>query len=737
MRYFRALCLLVLCMSSASVFATIFGTLRGIVHDPQHRPVPGAEITVRAQGSDWSRTCRSNDNGEFEIMAVPVGQYNVSVLHPGFQSVEQEVSVHSGSAPVLHLQLALAGIKLSIEVNSTPELVNPESSTTEGLVDRMQIERLPGAQQTNSLAMITSMVPGASVVHDQLHIRGGHQVTWLVDGIPVPNTNIASNVGPQIDPKDIDYLEIQRGGLSAEYGDRTYGIFNVEPRSGFERNNSAEIVLNYGSYNSSNDQISFGGHSARFAYYASMTGYRTDLGLQPPANEVIHDSSAGIGGFSSLIYNATPSDQLRLSLSVRGDHYQVPYTPDDQALGIRDTQEERDSFVIFNWVHTLRPGLMLTVSPLFHRNRALFDGGEGDSPVIPRDDRTSTYAGGQTALWLVTKKHNLRAGFFGIAQRDAQSFGLQAADASGISLIQSQKLGANQEVGFVEDQYKLTPWLTFNGGIRLTCFSGLLTENAASPRAGAALQLPGLHWIVRGFYGRYYQPPPLSTVSGPLLDLALNQGFDFLPLKGERDEQKEFGLTIPIKGWAFDFTHYHTNASNFFDHDILGNSNIFLPLTIAEARLKGWEAAVQSPTILGRAHIHLAYSHQWAQGEGAVTGGLTDFSPPPDGMYFLDHDQRDTLSSGFEAELPRHAWVSANVAYGSGFLNGDGPDHMSGHTAVDVSVGKSLGENLALRVDALNIAGSRYLLDNSNTFGGTHYSYPRQISITLLFRVHY
>jgi hypothetical protein len=45
-----------------------------------------------------------------------------------------------------------------------------------------------------------------------------------------PNTNIASDVGPQIDPKDIDYLETERGGYSAAYGDRTYGVFNVVPR---------------------------------------------------------------------------------------------------------------------------------------------------------------------------------------------------------------------------------------------------------------------------------------------------------------------------------------------------------------------------------------------------------------------------------------------------------------------------------------------------------------------------
>ena len=58
--------------------------------------------------------------------------------------------------------------------------------------------------------MITDFVPGAYVVHDQLHVRGGHQTAWAIDGVEIPNTNIASNLGPQIDPKDIDYLEVQR-----------------------------------------------------------------------------------------------------------------------------------------------------------------------------------------------------------------------------------------------------------------------------------------------------------------------------------------------------------------------------------------------------------------------------------------------------------------------------------------------------------------------------------------------
>ena len=95
-----------------------------------------------------------------------------------------------------------------------------------------------------------------------LHMRGGHQVEWLIDGVPIPNTNIATNLGPQIDPKDIDYLEVQRGSYDASYGDRTYGIFNIVPRTGFESNNEAELVTTFGNWFQTNDQLNFGGTHA-------------------------------------------------------------------------------------------------------------------------------------------------------------------------------------------------------------------------------------------------------------------------------------------------------------------------------------------------------------------------------------------------------------------------------------------------------------------------------------------
>src|ERR1700716_814444 len=289
-------------------FADIFGSIRGVVHDPQHRPVDRAMVMLHSKSSDWVTTTNTDAAGQFTFGAVPLGEYTVTVASPGFLQTAQAVVVRSGTEPVLHYQLKLAAVKESVTVSAEPEAPPTDSATPTTLVSRADVARTPGASHSNSLAVITDYVPGAYLTHDQLHIRGGHQVSWLIDGVPVPNTNIASNVGPQFDPKDIDVLEVQRGGYSAEYGDRTYGVFNVVTRSGFEPNRQAELVANYGSFNSTNDQPSFGDHGERFAYYGSLSGYRSDLGLETPTSANIHNQGAGGGVFTSLILNATPND---------------------------------------------------------------------------------------------------------------------------------------------------------------------------------------------------------------------------------------------------------------------------------------------------------------------------------------------------------------------------------------------------------------------------------------------
>jgi len=699
-------------------FASIFGSVRGIIHDPEHRPVQGAMVMLRAKSSDWAKSATSDASGQFEFQNVPVGDYVVSVADPGFVQASQSILVISGTEPVVHFQLNVATKPETVNVSAAPEAVPTDTATPTTVVNREEIQRTPGADRSNSMAMITDYVPGAYVSHDMLHIRGGHQTSWLVDGVPVPNTNIAATIGPQFDPKDIDYLEVNRGSYGAEFGDRTYGVFNVVPRTGFERNNQAELVMSLGNFYQTNDALSFGSHTERFAYYASVNGNRSNLGLQPPVPQVVHDADNGYGGFGTLIFNVDSANQLRLVSSLQRDYYQVPFdpfandienasipangfSPQYPSIGLRDGEHESDAVLNFSWVHTFNSQVSTTVSPLFHYNSGDYNSLTSDVPIATTEDRNSTYAGGQASVSANFARNNLQAGFFSFYQHDSQLFGAIFNDGSGnLPVADIEHPPGNEEAFFIDDKFTPVPWLTLIAGMRPTHFSGEISESAISPRFGATVTIPRIRWTFRGFYGHYYQAPPLLTVSGPaLINFAQGQGLGFAPLHGEIDEEHQFGVTIPWRGWVVDADNFRTNASNFFDHNNIGASNIFFPVTISRAVIRGWELTLRSPRLFHRAQLHLAYSNQIAEGSGTVNGGLTNFSFSS-ALTPLDHDQRDTLNLGGDVTLPWRSYVSTNVSYGSGFSNGfpGQPypgNYLPAHTTFDLSLGKDFGERIS------------------------------------------
>ncbi len=771
---YRIILVILLSISSLSR-AEIFGKIQGVVHDPQHRPIAAATVRVQAAASDWSQTAQSDASGEFSFVNVPLGDYKISVTLSGFAPAEQTVTVESGSAPVLHFQLTLGTLSQSTEVTGEAGTLPMDSVTPTTLVDRQDIAETPGADRTNSMAMITDYVPGSYVTHDMLHMRGGHQTEWLIDGVIIPNTNIATNLGPQIDPKDIDYLEVQRGSYDAGYGDRTYGVFNVVPRSGFESNNEGELVTSFGNWYQTNDQLKLASHTQRFAYYLSFAGDRSNYGLQPPIGQVVHDAENGYGGFASLLFNASPSNQLRLVASLRQDYYQIPIDPNPNSsgnqvypsYGLRDSEREPDGYLAFSWVHTFNHNTILTVSPFYHYNEAAYNASPNDYPVVTDVNQTANYVGAQTSLaTTIAKKNDIEVGAYGFAQHQSNTFNNIFTDGSPNFAPSSAAVTGGLAEVFVNDRFKATSWLTLIAGFRYShfdsgTFSGApqpaVVENAPDPRFGAAIRIPRINWVFHGFYGVYYQAPPLLTATGPLLNLASSQTLAFAPLRGERDHEYQFGVSIPfpgrfLQGWVLEEDTSQTSARNWLDHSNIGESNIFWPLTWDRALIQAWETTLRSPRLWRRGQVHLAYSNQIAQASSPFTGGLICPTPipagcePPPGFSPVDHDQRNTLNIGADSNLPWRIFAATNVYYGSGFTNGL-PDaqypgnYLPQHTTFDLSFGKTFGgadaQRYRISVSALNVANRRVLLDNSLTFGGFHYNDPRQIYVEFRYRFHY
>jgi hypothetical protein len=759
-RLYQFVAAVLLIAISPFVRATVFSNVHGVAHDPEHRPIARAEVTLKDADSDFTLHTTTGGDGVFELPRVPIGVYRLSITAPGFAISTQTLAVTSGTNPVLHIPLAVASTTQSVVVESSATPV--DTAITSTLVTRAMIDQTPGAGRTLGMQMITDYVPGAYMTHDQLHVRGGHQTSWLIDGVSIPNTKIASNVGPQIDPKDIDSLETQRGSYGSELGDRTYAVFDVLPRNGFERDHEAELRLSVGNFYSAESQLSFGDHTDKTAWYTSLSGVRANYGLETPIPAVYHDATNSQSFFVSVIRNQTERDQIRIDGQYRQDYFQIPYNPSTtdyqttsgyySSYGLRDGQKERDAFMIANWVHTLSSKAEFSIAPFYHLNQANYDSHPSDFPVATTWHQHSNYVGGQADARMEVGWNSFSGGMYSFYQRENDLFGTIVNDGSSPSQPNTSGIAnAGLLEFYVSDHARIGSYITVQAGERFSILRNGLNESAMYPRIGATVRIPRLNWVLRGYYGRAFQPAPVQTISSSVLNYAgsLGGGQDtFTSLKSERSEEHQFGIMIPYRGWMLNVDTFRSRINDVLDHANLGESNMYFPIGVDGGLVRAWEMTLRSPELGRLGHFHLAYSNQIAEQRGDVVGGFTCSLPGDDACSLgpeyraVDHDQRHTLNMGFTANLPWRSWFATNVYYGSGFTNGladsgvgpyDGA-YLPAHTTFDASAGHTLGEHWKIAASIINVTNHRVLQDNSVTVGGFHWNDPRMISAELRYR---
>ena len=96
----RAALMLAASLGAGTLHAADVGSVRGIVHDQQHRPISMAEVRLRSATSDWAQTRVTDAQGEFSFMTVPLGDYVLSFSAGEFMPAAQAVTVTSGSSPI-------------------------------------------------------------------------------------------------------------------------------------------------------------------------------------------------------------------------------------------------------------------------------------------------------------------------------------------------------------------------------------------------------------------------------------------------------------------------------------------------------------------------------------------------------------------------------------------------------------------------------------------------------------
>src|ERR1700722_11315542 len=203
------LLVLLMLLCPARGWAAAYGSVSGIVRDDSERAGGGAKALLESPPHAFLAQ-QTDPTGRFDFPKVEIGQYMLSISQRDFGSLSQPVTVEAGYFPFATIVLRSPSQLAEVTVTASA-LPVVASVTPITMVSQEDINNTPGASNVNSNAMITDYVPGAYQAHDMLHMRGGHQTNWLIDGVEIPNTNIAENLGPALNPQDVQTLGVERG----------------------------------------------------------------------------------------------------------------------------------------------------------------------------------------------------------------------------------------------------------------------------------------------------------------------------------------------------------------------------------------------------------------------------------------------------------------------------------------------------------------------------------------------
>jgi hypothetical protein len=134
-----------LAATAAPAFAQGASSIAGVVVDTAGGAIPGANVVVASDSTGTKFEAVTNGSGAFNVPALPVGTYSVSVSLAGFKTaVITDVRVQLGIPTNVKATLDVGGIKETVTVTgASAELVNTQTATVSATMNMDQIAQIP------------------------------------------------------------------------------------------------------------------------------------------------------------------------------------------------------------------------------------------------------------------------------------------------------------------------------------------------------------------------------------------------------------------------------------------------------------------------------------------------------------------------------------------------------------------------------------------------------------------
>ena len=247
------LLLALLCFASLGAHAQVSASLSGRVTDPTGAVVSGATVTAENVDTGLSRTAITDQAGRYELVALPVGQYQVRAAKMGFaERVRTGISLVVGQDATVDLNLQIGNVQEHVTVAGDAPIVNATTQDISGLVGEKEVKELP--LNGRSYDLLVTLNPGIvnftwektggigvsnSTTGNNFAVSGNRpqQNLFLLNGVEF--TGAAENNmqpgGPSqnlLGVEAVREFNVLRDSYGAEYGKRPGGQVTIVTQSG-------------------------------------------------------------------------------------------------------------------------------------------------------------------------------------------------------------------------------------------------------------------------------------------------------------------------------------------------------------------------------------------------------------------------------------------------------------------------------------------------------------------------
>ncbi len=236
-----------------STRAQVPASIKGVVTDPSGAPVPAATVTTKNTETGAARSASTDEEGRYQIVWLPVGQYEVAVSKPGFEeAIRSGIRLVVGQEASVDLRLQVSTVQAEVKVTQDAPVVSTTTRDITGLVSEQQVKDLPLNGRSYDLLLplnpgivnFTWMKTGGtgisnSTTGNNFAVSGNRpqQNLFLLNGVEFTgaaenNMQPGGTSGMLLGVDAVREFNVQRDSYGAEFGKRPGGQVVIVTQSG-------------------------------------------------------------------------------------------------------------------------------------------------------------------------------------------------------------------------------------------------------------------------------------------------------------------------------------------------------------------------------------------------------------------------------------------------------------------------------------------------------------------------